>query len=56
MANVNKFCSTYYNSFNKRGENEINKQGGLIAYLFWITFGVIAGVILSSMFLRNFLC
>jgi len=33
-----------------------DKRGGLIAYLFWITLGIIFGVFLASFLLKGFMC
>lgn len=34
----------------------MNKKGGLLAYLFWMVVGFIAGIVLILMFFSDWIC
>ena len=38
--------------WNKERKRKMNKRGGVIAYLFWITVGIVIGFILAMIFLK----
>jgi len=40
----------------EKGKFKMNKKGGIIAYFFWISFGIVIGMFIGFQFALSFAC